>query len=134
MLTTISPSSQLHISEAPNLEAQNQNGLVPAPSRKMYAARNIAVATIRAEETLVNPFFLIENESFRVMISSPRKNLIMPFLVRATSGAAAAFRPRNPSETQSMESPVANAMIMHIEVLMWVGMQRIMAGIMLSMI
>ena len=60
MLTTGRESRQPHRREAANLERQNRNGLVPAPSRKMYTARNRAWQITMAAATFEMPFFLME--------------------------------------------------------------------------
>ena len=114
--------------EAKNLDAQNQKGLVPAPSRTIYMARNI----IRAAENMMDifpaPFFLMEKLSFLLMMSSPRKILMNVLRQSATGMRAAAFMPMRPSESQSTDSPVANAMNMQREVPIDRGMHITIAG------
>jgi hypothetical protein len=53
--------------------------------------------------------------------------------MRATGRMAAVLRPRSPSDNQSTERPLANAMNMPVIVLMLGGMQRTIAGSIVSM-
>ena len=107
------PVSQLHRSETQNLVMQNQKGRVPAPSRMMYMMRKSAVDVNTARVTLPIPFFLMEKESLRAMISSPRNILIIHFLANAHGSSAAALSPSRPSASQSTVSPLAKAMKRH---------------------
>ena len=86
-----------------------------------------------AREIFPNPFFLMEKLSLLTMRSSPRKNLIRGFLIRATGMREEAFRPMSPSESQSTERPVTKAINMHRGVLTVRGTHIIIAGSMDSM-
>ena len=99
---------------------------------------NIALGTdkwidISARVTFPNPFFLMENESFLAMMSSPRKRLIIHFLDAATGRSAAVLRPNRPSESQSVASPLAKAINMQAMVDTCVGIHRTIAGSSVSM-
>jgi hypothetical protein len=134
MFVTMSESTRQHAVEIPNLVRLKNAGRVPAPSRRTYAPRYRTLAVNMATIIFVNPFFLTENRSPRVIRSYPRNILMMLLLTNANSTAAAALRPRRPSDSQSTQNPVAKAMNIHADVLKVVGRHMIMAGSMVSTI
>ena len=132
MFVTMSESTRQHAVEMPSLVRLKNAGRVPAPSRRTYMPRYRMFAVNMATMTFESPFFLTENRSPRVMRSSPRNILMMLFLSSANATAAAALRPRRPSDSQSTQSQLPNAMNRHVDVLRVVGRHMIIAGSMVS--
>ena len=118
----------LAASDAKKRAVQNQNGRVPAPSRKMYTSRKTDVVAAITMDILPAPFLLTEKLSFLFMMSSPRKILMKVLRSAATGMRDAAFMPISPSESQSTASPLANAISMQTGVLIVSGMHMTMAG------
>ena len=105
---------RLNRSDKMNRKKLNENVFVPAPSRKIYNAKNITYVTANAVKILPTPFFRKENVSLREIKSSPKNILIRVFLAYATGISAEALIPMSPSANQSTESPVAKAISMQM--------------------
>jgi hypothetical protein len=73
---TRSPGIRLHNIDRVNRVRLNRNGLAPAPSRKIYTAKNNAYEIRSVIRIFPTPFLRKENVSFLEMISSPRKRLL----------------------------------------------------------